>query len=183
MAIISGMEAAKVDDIKPFELPIDNMSKGIEARQKRADESKKNFGLGSTSLIFDVRDTPEDKELLNTLGNEYATEIEQELINRGGDWSNMDNSTIQALAMNKLKDPRAIHLRKAKEQADAFAKEKQEREKEGFPLIFGIDATTQSLYDKDGRETNFYDWSVQKQLDYHEKIDDIFNNTAKNSKE
>lgn len=183
MAIISGMEAAKVDDIKPFELPIDHMAKGIEARQKRADDAKKNFGVGSTSLIFDVRDNPEDKELLNVLGNEYATEIEQELANRGGDWSNMDNSFIQALAMNKLKDPRAIHLRKANEQADAFAKAKQEREKDGFPLMFGIDATTQSLYDKDGRETNFYDWRVQRQLDYHKKMDEIFKNTAKTSKE
>jgi hypothetical protein len=85
MAIISGMEAAKVDDIKPFELPIDQMAKGIESRQKRADEAKKNYGLGATSLIFDTRDHLEDKEMMNQISNEYTEEIEQELTSRGGD--------------------------------------------------------------------------------------------------
>jgi hypothetical protein len=96
----------------------------------------------------------------------------------------MDNSSIQSIAMDKLKDPRVRHLRTAKERADNFAKQKEAIEKEGgFPLLFGIDPTTVSLYDKDNRETNFYDYQAQKQHDYHKKIDEIFKNTAKNSKE
>jgi hypothetical protein len=40
MAIISGMEAAKVDDVKPFELPVDALAEGVKTRQGRYDKAK-----------------------------------------------------------------------------------------------------------------------------------------------
>ena len=102
MAIISGMKAAVVDDVKPFELPIESIGLALTARQKRADEAKKNYGIGASSLIFDTRDLPTDVAERNKIADDYAQTINNEVDALGGDWSMMDNSVIQAIAMDAL---------------------------------------------------------------------------------
>lgn len=167
MAIISGMEAAKVDDVKPFELPVDALAEGVKVRQGRFDVAKDNYAKGAAALMFDVRDREEDYAERQKVIDEYNARINELSDSVGGDWSLLDNSQIQAEAIKSAQDKRVGHLKMAKKQADEYEKIAKEIEKEhGFVERFGEDANTQALYDENGNLRDLEKWSLQSKRDH-----------------
>lgn len=184
MAIISGMEAAKVDDVKPFELPVDALAEGVKVRQGRFDVAKDNHAKGAAALMFDVRDREEDYAERQKVIDEYNARINELSDSVGGDWSLLDNSQIQAEAIKSAQDKRVGHLKMAKKQADDYEKIAKELEKEhGFVERFGEDANTQALYNKDGSLRDLEQWSLQSKLDHVKAANDYYVNTGKNLRE
>ena len=181
MAIISGMEAAKVDDVKPFELPTDDMASGILARQTKADKAKELYGLGASALAFPVRDREEDYAERQKLADEFQADVDSELSGVNGDWSLVDNSQIQALAIKKAQDQRVGHLITAKRHQDENEKELRDIEtKGGFALKFGSDPFTQPLYNEKGGLRDLSDFSTQAKLDHTKAADELFDNMGSN---
>lgn len=175
MAIISGMEAAKVDDVKPFELPVDKLALGIEARQKRADKAKELFSVGASNLNFQVRDNEEDYNERQKIIDEYNARIRKLSSDAGGDWSLIDNSQIQAEAVKSAQDRRVGHLITAKVNADKHQELLRAIEKEnGFAVNFGNNPLTQALYNEDGSFRDLTDWSTQKKLSHQKAASDYF---------
>jgi hypothetical protein len=167
MAIISGMEAAKVDDVKPFELPVDALAEGVKVRQGRYDAAKDLNAKGAAALMFDVRDREEDYAERQKVIDEYNARINELSDSVGGDWSLLDNSQIQAEAIKSAQDKRVGHLKMAKKQADEYEKIAKEIEKEhGFVERFGEDANTQALYDENGNLRDLEKWSLQSKRDH-----------------
>jgi len=157
------MEAAKVDDVKPFELPVDALADGIKVRQGRYDKAKETFATGAAAINFDVRDLEEDYKEKEKIIGEFNDRINSLSESVGGDWSLLDNSQIQAEATKTMQDKRVSHLKKAFKEATDYEKMIHDVEKEhGFALRFGDDASTQSLYDKDGKMRQLDNWSVQE---------------------
>ena len=177
MAIISGMEAAKVDDVKPFELPVDALADGIKTRQGRYDAAKDLNAKGAAAIMFDVRDREEDYAERQKVIDEYNNRINALSESVGGDWSLIDNSQIQAEALRSAQDKRVGHLKMAKKQADDYEKLVKEIEKShGFAERFGEDANTQSLYDEKGGLRDLEQWSVQAKLDHVKAAHDYYLN-------
>jgi hypothetical protein len=184
MAIISGMEAAKVDDVKPFELPVDALAEGIKVRQGRYDKAKELSSKGAAELMFDVRDLEEDYAERQKVIDEYNDRISKLSESVDGDWSQLDNSQIQAEAIKSAQDKRVGHLKMAKKQADEYEKIAKEIEKDhGFVERFGEDANTQTLYNKDGSLRNLEQWSLQGKLDHVKAANDYYVNTGKTLRE
>jgi len=177
MAIISGMEAAKVDDVKPFELPVDALAEGVKTRQGRYDKAKETFATGAAAINFDVRDLEEDYKEKEKIIGEFNDRINNLSESVGGDWSLLDNSQIQAEATKTMQDSRVSHLKKAFKEATDYEKMIHDVEKEhGFALRFGDDASTQSLYDKDGKMRQLDNWSVQEKKSHQAAAAKYFDN-------
>ena len=179
MAIISGMEAAKVGDVTPFELPIEKMAKGIEAVQKRADSAREMYGIGQAAMNFKVRDRKEDYDERARLAKEFDDNIQKELSAVGGDWSKLNNSIIQAQATKSARNPFVSHLIDANKRADVTEKEVRRIEGlGGFAELFGSDARTQDLYEKDGSFRDLSKNSVQPKISHEEAADAYFDHAG-----
>lgn len=184
MAIISGMEAAKVDDVKPFEMPIEALATGVKGRQDRFDKVKDTNAKGAAELMFDIRDLKGDYEERQRVIDEYNKRVDALSESVGGDWSQLDNSQIQMEAVKSAQDPRVGHLKMAKKQADDYEKiTKQIEADNGFSEKFGEDANTQSLYKEDGSLRDLTDWSVQKKLDHVKAAHDYYKDVGHNLRE
>lgn len=184
MAIISGMEAAKVDDVKPFEMPIDQMAMGIAKRQERADTAKKAYADAAAATNFEVRDREQDyaekQKLIDSFNNDIA-KIEEDA---GGDWSQIDNSQIQSAAVRMTQNKMYGHLVFHKKQADEYEKIAKELEKtHGFVERFGDNAVTSDLFDKDGNIRDATKWSLQAKLDHVSAAHDYYKDVGHNLKE
>ncbi len=184
MAIISGFTPATVDDIKPFELPTEEIGKGLLARQERSDKNKNAFGVGASALAIDTRANQEDWDLAKKLRTDYSTDIQKIVDSKGGDWSQVDSSEIQSTALKYAQDDRARQLIEAKKQSDLFNEQWKLIEKQnGTPLHFGLNPITDSLYDDKGKIRNFKDWEVQTKLDHIKTASDMFENLGSVLKE
>lgn len=177
MAIISGFKPAEVDDVKPFELPIEDMAKGIMARQARADAAKNAFGLGASALAIDTRALQEDWDKSKELSASYSQEIQNLVDQQGGDWSKVDNSQIQAIATKYAQDDRTRQLIEAKQQSDLFLQKKRDLESQfGRSVHFGTDPTKDALYTADNKPNDMKSWKLEKDLDHIAKAQEMYQN-------
>ena len=176
MAIIQGMRPAEMGDVKPFELPIDDMAKGVMAVQGRADEVKNTIALGDSALKIETRPIQEDMDLSNQVSSEYKSEWEKMLVDAGGDYSKIDNSQIQSLATKYASDDRVRYLTSAKKNYDAMLDiQKKIQVDGGQALMFGpVDPNKMSLKDETGAWRNFSDWDLEKHLQYLSKAQSVF---------
>lgn len=178
MAIIQGMRPAEMGDVKPFELPIDDMAKGVMAVQGRADEVKNTIALGDSALKIETRNIQEDMDLSNQISSEYKSEWEKMLVDAGGDYSKIDNSQIQSLATKYASDDRVRYLTSAKKHQDAMLDiQKKIQVNGGEALFFGpVDPNKMSLKDETGAWRNMGDYDLEGQLDYSKKAQSLFLN-------
>lgn len=190
MPIISGFTGPTVDGVKPFELPVDDMAKGLMARQGRADEARNNFLVGDASLDIKTRDQQEDYDLAQSLRSSYRQGINNLADSAGGDWSKIDKSQIQALAIDHVNSDEFRLLTTAKTNNDAFLESQRKARidaKHGDPLLFGeLNPTTASLYlgiGKDKKMRDFQPWNLQGHMDWHGKIEALYSGLGHELKE
>ena len=176
MAIIQGMRPAEMGDVKPFELPIDDMAKGVMAVQKSADDVKNIITMGQSALKVDTRPIEEDWAVAKAVEDDYKNEWNTMLESVGGDYSKLDPSQMQSLAIKYASDDRVRLLTAAKLEYDSYNKIKNEINKESGPALqFGINPLKDSLYDQEGKARNFSLNKLQVHLDWGKKQEDMFN--------
>lgn len=158
MAIIAGMETATVDDVTPFELPTDDMAKGILSKQKKYDDTTNEIADKFADLQTDLRDRQEDWDTFDGVRKNMADELKRLEDAAGGDWSQIPKSEISKIALNHVNSNEMRQLKTAYEQAKAFETQKKEFEKAGKDMYhFGIDPMNASLYNEDGTFRDFRD--------------------------
>ena len=180
MPIIAGMTPVSVTDVKPFEMPIDEMSKGLLAVEKRADDVKNTILQGDAALTIETRPLEEDWNKQKEIRDEFQKGW-QDLLNKyNGDYSKIDRSEIQGLAIEKANDPRTRQLTHARFEYDAFnAMDKKIKEAHGTPIdLSRINPLTSSLYDAEGNAINMSDWNLAQHLDWQKAMEDMFRDTA-----
>lgn len=176
MAVITGMRPADITDIKPFELPIDEMAKGIATVQDRADKVKNAIAMGDSALAIETRPLQEDWDLASQIRNDYKQSWQKLVEDKQGDYSKIDMSEIQALAINYANDDRVRQLTHAKNEYDVFNKiDKDIRKENGEPLLFGeLNPLGSSLRKDDGTFRNFSSWDLEMQLDWQKAQEQMF---------
>jgi len=180
MPIIAGMTPVSVTDVKPFEMPIDEMSKGLLAVEKRADDVKNTILQGDAALTIETRPLEEDWNKQKEIRDEFQKGW-QDLLNKyNGDYSKIDRSEIQGLAIEKANDPRTRQLTHAKFEYDAFnTMDKKIKEAHGTPIdLSRINPLTSSLYNAEGNAINMSDWNLAQHLDWQKAMEDMFRDTA-----
>jgi hypothetical protein len=178
MAIITGMKPVDIADVKAFELPVEQMAKGLLSRQTRADEVKNTIGLGESALKIETRPFDEDMHLAKEIQDEYKLEWNKLLNDAQGDYSKVDNSQVQSLATKYAADDRVKYLTSAKKNYDVANEiQKKIRTESGEELMFGpINPLDRGLYGNDGNFLEFHDWDMEKRLDYTAKAQSLFKN-------
>jgi len=166
MAIITGMRPAEMGEIKPFELPVDDMAKGLLAVQKQADEVKNTIALGASALAIETRPFQQDMDTAKKIQDDYMADVNKLLLEVNGDYSKIDNSTIQSLATKYATDDRLRYITNAKVQFDLSNElGRKINMTNGTEIFLGSnDPRKPGLYDENGNFYNFTDWKIESQL-------------------
>jgi hypothetical protein len=177
MAIISGFKSATVDDVKPFQLPIDEMAKGLLAIDTRATAAKNALATATSSLNIPLRDNVEDWNLFDTIVKEFDQEKNKLIDSVGGDFSKLNIADLQKLALDKAQDHRFRQLVSAKKNADEFQEQLNKMQAAGkVPVTFGINPLYDSLYDENGRFRFMNQYEIMEDQDIEEPAQKMFNN-------
>lgn len=176
MAIIQGMTPATMTDIKPYEMPINEMAQGLISRQSRADDAKNAILAGDSALNIDTRPLEEDWDILAGVQSEYKQEIDNLIQDANGDFSQIPMSAIQSKAIDFASDKRIRALTAAKIEYDAYNKlDKEIKKEKGIGLHFrSVNPLTDSLYNEDGSYREFGDWDLEKQLEWQQAQELMF---------
>jgi hypothetical protein len=178
MAIITGMRPAEMGEIKPFDLPVADMAKGLLAVQKQADEVKNTIALGTSALAIETRPFQEDMNLSKKVQDDYMSEVNKLLVEVNGDYSKIDNSQIQSLATKFATDDRVRYLTNNKAQFDlANDLGRKINMTNGTEIFLGTqDPRKPGLYDENGNFYNFTNWEIQSQLKWVDDAASLYDN-------
>lgn len=176
MAIIQGMTPASMPKVTPYQMPIDEMAKGLISRQARADDAKNAILAGESAINVDTRPLQEDWDLLHEIQSDYRKDVQQMIEDANGDYSQLPLNSLQSKAMDYASDDRVRALTAFKVEYDAFNKmEKEINKNKGRRLLFGkFNPLTSSLRDESGKFYNPAEWDLEQRLKWAKAKEDLF---------